>query len=49
MNTHRRKGLGEVEALMAVMMMECDTERVVISVRMVTIVVVVGVVGWGWQ
>lgn len=39
--------MGEVEALMAVMMMEYDTEEVVISVMIVTVVVVVGVVRWG--
>ena len=34
----RRKGLGEVEVLMAVMMMECHTEQVVITVMMATVV-----------
>ena len=35
---NRRKGLGEVEVLMAVMMMECHTEQVVITVMMATVV-----------
>ena len=42
---NRRKGLGEVEVLMAVMMMECHTEQVVITVMMAT---VVGGGGGGW-
>lgn len=36
---NRRKGLGEVEELMAVMTMECHTGQVVITVMMATVVV----------
>lgn len=41
---NRRKGLGEVEELTAVMTMECHTEQVVITVMMAT---VGGGGGWG--